>query len=155
MIGSCACLSPLDMFLSAAALDKNSWVYDVSGLLQHCVALLRLCHSLSEKLSKIPLQAVSFPILLISKKYQENHRKKKDKNIQSIRQHPPLNTVLCEATHRVLPAFDDLLNSVASPNVRFLPHFHLQKSFRWMFAFLKRERPPWLLFAGGYACLSC
>lgn len=78
-------LSPL----IARALDKNSWVYDVTGLLQHCVALLRLCHSLSEKLSSLPLQQAN----------------------------PQLNNVICEATHRVLPRFDDLLSAVASPHV--------------------------------------
>ncbi|VDO61816.1 unnamed protein product [Heligmosomoides polygyrus] len=78
-------LSPL----IAQALDKNTWVYDVTGLLQHCVAVLRLCHQLTDQLAAVPLQHAS----------------------------PQLNHMLCQATLRVMPRFDDLLSAVASPAV--------------------------------------
>uniref|UniRef100_A0A1I7X1X3 Tr-type G domain-containing protein n=1 Tax=Heterorhabditis bacteriophora TaxID=37862 RepID=A0A1I7X1X3_HETBA len=71
---------------SPQVLDRNNWVYDVSGVLQHCVALLRLCHTLTDKLSAVPLHHA-----------------------------PHLNDLLCEATLRVMPRFDDLLGAVASP----------------------------------------
>ncbi|CAD6197185.1 unnamed protein product [Caenorhabditis auriculariae] len=70
-------------------LDKNSWVYDVSGLLQHCVAVLRLCHNLTEKLASAPLSQAP----------------------------PQLSEGICSATQRVMPRFDDLLCAVASPSV--------------------------------------
>lgn len=78
-------LSPL----IAQTLDKNSWVYDVTGLLQHCVAVLRLCHQLTDQLAAIPLQHAS----------------------------PQLSHMLRQATLRVMPRFDDLLSAVASPAV--------------------------------------
>ncbi|CAI4228498.1 unnamed protein product [Auanema sp. JU1783] len=78
-------LSPL----MAQMLDKNSWVCGVSGLLQHCVALLRLCHTFTEKMSTIPLDQVG----------------------------PQLNKIFCEATLRIMPRFDDLLESVSSPHI--------------------------------------
>ncbi|EYB80793.1 hypothetical protein Y032_0400g766 [Ancylostoma ceylanicum] len=76
------------MFL-AQVLDKNTWVYDVTGLLQHCVAVLRLCHQLTDQLAAVPLQHAS----------------------------PQLSHMLCQATLRVMPRFDDLLSAVASPAV--------------------------------------
>ncbi|KAJ1361445.1 hypothetical protein KIN20_020692 [Parelaphostrongylus tenuis] len=78
-------LSPL----IAQTLDKNAWVYDVTGLLQHCVAVLRLCHQLTDQLAAIPLQHAS----------------------------PQLSHMLRQATLRVMPRFDDLLSAVASPAV--------------------------------------
>ncbi|PAV67706.1 hypothetical protein WR25_04223 isoform D [Diploscapter pachys] len=78
-------LSPL----MAQVLDKNTWVYDVTGLLQHCVAILRLSHTLSQKLSAVPLNQVS----------------------------PELMEAIKQATIRVMPRFDDLLSSVASPSI--------------------------------------
>uniref|UniRef100_A0A0K0CZY4 Transmembrane protein 98 n=1 Tax=Angiostrongylus cantonensis TaxID=6313 RepID=A0A0K0CZY4_ANGCA len=45
--------------VDSQTLDKNSWVYDVTGLLQHCVAVLRLCHQLTDQLAAIPLQHAS------------------------------------------------------------------------------------------------
>lgn len=77
----------------AQALDKNTWVYDVTGLLQHCVAVLRLCHQLTDQLAAVPLQHAS----------------------------PQLNHMLCQATLRVMPRFDDLLSAVASPAVSSRP----------------------------------
>ncbi|VDM53404.1 unnamed protein product [Angiostrongylus costaricensis] len=71
----------------AQTLDKNSWVYDVTGLLQHCVAVLRFCHLLTDQLAAIPLQHAS----------------------------PQLSHMLRQATLRVMPRFDDLLSAVASP----------------------------------------
>jgi|UniRef100_A0AC35FYA3 hypothetical protein len=71
------------------ALNSNQWVYDVSGILEHCVAVLKLCHTLTDKLAKIPLNSIS----------------------------PQLNDVICQATARVVPRFDDLLQSMAAPNV--------------------------------------
>lgn len=75
--------------LLADALDKNNWVYDVGGILQHCVVILKLSHSLSEKLAIIPLSHTS----------------------------PQLQDFVCEATHKVMPRFDDLLAAIASPKV--------------------------------------
>lgn len=75
--------------ISANALNSNQWVYDVSGILEHCVAVLKLCHTLTDKLAKIPLNSIS----------------------------PQLNDVICQATARVVPRFDDLLQSMAAPNV--------------------------------------
>uniref|UniRef100_A0A0N4ZH39 Transmembrane protein 98 n=1 Tax=Parastrongyloides trichosuri TaxID=131310 RepID=A0A0N4ZH39_PARTI len=43
-------LSPL----ISQALDNNPWLGDATGILQHCVAILRLCHQLTETLSKVP-----------------------------------------------------------------------------------------------------
>uniref|UniRef100_A0A7E4ZQP5 Transmembrane protein 98 n=1 Tax=Panagrellus redivivus TaxID=6233 RepID=A0A7E4ZQP5_PANRE len=71
------------------ALSSNQWVYDVSGILEHCVAVLKLSHTLTDKLAKIPLTSIS----------------------------PQLNDVICQATSRVVPRFDDLLKSMAAPNV--------------------------------------
>lgn len=78
-------LSPL----IAKTLDKNAWVYDVTGLLQHCVAVLRLCHQLTDQLAAIPLQHAS----------------------------SQLSHMLRQATLRVMPRFDDLLSAIASPAV--------------------------------------
>ncbi|CAJ0962974.1 unnamed protein product, partial [Mesorhabditis belari] len=75
--------------LLAMALERNGWVYDVGGLLQHCVAVLQLAHSLSEQLSKHSMAQSS----------------------------PQLQHLVTEATHRIMPRFDDLLSSVASPKV--------------------------------------
>ena len=57
--------------------------------MEHCVAVLKLCHTLTDKLAKIPLNSIS----------------------------PQLNDVICQATARVVPRFDDLLQSMAAPNV--------------------------------------
>uniref|UniRef100_A0A914Y601 Transmembrane protein 98 n=1 Tax=Panagrolaimus superbus TaxID=310955 RepID=A0A914Y601_9BILA len=81
-----------DLFIGmeySNALNSNQWVYDVSGILEHCVAVLKLCHTLTDKLAKIPLNSIS----------------------------PQLNDVICQATARVVPRFDDLLQSMAAPNV--------------------------------------
>uniref|UniRef100_A0A0K0FZW4 Transmembrane protein 98 n=1 Tax=Strongyloides venezuelensis TaxID=75913 RepID=A0A0K0FZW4_STRVS len=43
-------LSPL----ISQALDNNPWLGDATGILQHCVSILRLCHQLTETLSKVP-----------------------------------------------------------------------------------------------------
>ncbi|KJH46380.1 hypothetical protein DICVIV_07548 [Dictyocaulus viviparus] len=82
-------LNALLWLLISQALDKNTWVYDVTGLLQHCVAVLRLCHQLTDHLAAIPLQHAS----------------------------AQLSYMLCQATQRVMPRFDDLLSAVASPAV--------------------------------------
>lgn len=41
---------------SAKILRENDWVFDASGLVQHCLSILKLCHQMSDKLS-----ALSFP----------------------------------------------------------------------------------------------
>jgi hypothetical protein len=40
----------------AKILRENDWVYDASGLVQHCLMILKVCHQLTDKLS-----AISFP----------------------------------------------------------------------------------------------
>lgn len=61
----------------------------MGGLLQHCVAVLKLCHELTDKLAKIPLNQIN----------------------------PQLNDIICQATARVVPRFDDLLITLAMPKV--------------------------------------
>lgn len=61
----------------------------MNGLLQHCVAVLKLCHQLTDQLAKIPLTQIN----------------------------PQLNDIICQATARVVPRFDDLLQTLAMPNV--------------------------------------
>ncbi|KAI6182603.1 Transmembrane protein 98 [Aphelenchoides bicaudatus] len=73
----------------AQTLNSNPWLFDVSGLLQHCVAVLKLCHTLTDKLAKIPLANIN----------------------------PQLNDTICQATVKVVPRFDDLLQTIALPNV--------------------------------------
>lgn len=43
----------------AHALDNNLWVYEVTGVLEHCVAVLKLCHHLTEHLAKVPLNQIN------------------------------------------------------------------------------------------------
>ena len=67
-------------------LDRNQWVEELAtGLLQHCVAVLKLCHSLTERMAKIPLDS----------------------------QQPELNELICKATTRVMPRFEALLRAMA------------------------------------------
>ncbi|VDN26776.1 unnamed protein product [Gongylonema pulchrum] len=49
--------------LIAQVLDSNQWIYDVSGMLQHCVVILKLCHALTMKLSTIQLNSVDIRLL--------------------------------------------------------------------------------------------
>uniref|UniRef100_A0A9J2P0R4 Transmembrane protein 98 n=2 Tax=Ascaris TaxID=6251 RepID=A0A9J2P0R4_ASCLU len=78
-------LSPL----IAQVLDNNQWIYDVTGMLQHCVAILKLCHATTEKLSSVPLTTIS----------------------------AQLNDSILRATNRIVPRFDDLLRAMAASQV--------------------------------------
>ncbi|KAM3722238.1 Transmembrane protein [Dirofilaria immitis] len=75
--------------LIAQALDSNQWIYDVSGMLQHCVVILKLCHALTEKLSIIQLNSIA----------------------------PKLNEQVVTTTARIMPRFDDLIRTVAASQV--------------------------------------
>ncbi|VIO95556.1 MGC80088 protein, putative [Brugia malayi] len=75
--------------LIAQVLDSNQWIYDVSGMLQHCVVVLKLCHALTEKLSVIQLNSIA----------------------------PKLNEQVVTATARIMPRFDDLIRTVAANQV--------------------------------------
>uniref|UniRef100_A0A915Q161 Transmembrane protein 98 n=1 Tax=Setaria digitata TaxID=48799 RepID=A0A915Q161_9BILA len=75
--------------LIAQVLDSNQWIYDVSGMLQHCVVVLKLCHALTEKLSIIQLNSIP----------------------------PKLNEQIVTATARIMPRFDDLIRTVAANQV--------------------------------------
>lgn len=70
-------------------LSSNQWVEEVSGILQHCVSVLKLSHLLTDKMSKIQLNQIN----------------------------PQLNNVICQATTRVVPRFDTLLSSLGAKNV--------------------------------------
>ncbi|KAI6178379.1 Protein K10C3.4, isoform a [Aphelenchoides besseyi] len=70
-------------------LNSNRWLFDVSGVLEHCVSVLKLCHALTDQLAKIPLQDIN----------------------------PQLNEVICEATTRLVPRFDNLLSALSLPKV--------------------------------------
>lgn len=76
---------------SAQVLDNNQWIYDVTGMLQHCVAILKLCHATTEKLSSVPLTTIS----------------------------AQLNDSILRATNRIVPRFDDLLRAMAASQVCF------------------------------------
>lgn len=76
-------------YFLAQKLSNNQWVEGVSGILQNCVSVLKLCHLLTDKMSKIQLNQIS----------------------------PQLNDVICQATTRVVPRFDILLRSLAAKNV--------------------------------------
>lgn len=78
------------MLVSAQVLDSNQWIYDVSGMLQHCVVVLKLCHALTEKLSIIQLNSIA----------------------------PKLNDQVVTATARIMPRFDDLIRTVAASQVQ-------------------------------------
>ncbi|VDO46266.1 unnamed protein product [Onchocerca flexuosa] len=75
--------------LIAQVLDNNQWIYDVSGMLQHCVVILKLCHALTEKLSIIQLNSIA----------------------------PKLNEQVVTATARIMPRFDDLIRTVAASQI--------------------------------------
>lgn len=62
---------------------------EVSGMLQNCVAILKLCHILTENMSKISLNQIN----------------------------PQINEIICQSTTRVVPRFDALLRSMAGKNV--------------------------------------
>ncbi|KAI1730822.1 transmembrane protein 98 [Ditylenchus destructor] len=70
-------------------LSTNQWVEEVSGMLADSVAVLKLCHVLTDQMSKIPLNQIG------------DH----------------LNEIICQATTRVVPRFDALLRSMAAKNV--------------------------------------
>jgi hypothetical protein len=74
---------------SAQTLNSNQWVFDVTGVLQHCVTILKLCHQLTDELAKIPLTQIN----------------------------PQLNEVICQATGLVVPRFDALLRALAGENI--------------------------------------
>ncbi|VDN01787.1 unnamed protein product [Thelazia callipaeda] len=75
--------------LIAQIFENNQWIFDVSGMLQHCVLVLKLCHTLTEKLSTIQLMALP----------------------------PKLNEQIVIATSRVMPRFDDLMRTMAAAQV--------------------------------------
>lgn len=62
---------------------------EVSGLLQHGVAVLKISHIIADKLAKIPLGQLN----------------------------PQMNDLICRSTSMVVPRFDDLLQALAAPNV--------------------------------------
>lgn len=70
-------------------LSNNEWVFDVSGVLEHCVRILKLCHDLTDKLAVIPIDNIS----------------------------PHLNQLICDATARIVPRFDDVLHALAAKKV--------------------------------------
>ncbi|KAL3072737.1 hypothetical protein niasHS_017711 [Heterodera schachtii] len=77
------------------ALDCNHWIEEMTtGLLQHCVAVLKLCHLLTEKVTKIPL---------VQQKQQQRPAE--------------LNEFICKATTQIVPRFEALLRSMASKEV--------------------------------------
>ncbi|KAL7074290.1 hypothetical protein ACQ4LE_006390 [Meloidogyne hapla] len=74
-------------------LNDNQWIDDfAAGLLQNCVAVLRLCHSLTERM--LPLE----------------HQKSNQHSLQ-------IDKLICEASGRLMPNFESLLRALASPNV--------------------------------------
>lgn len=73
------------------ALDGNQWIYDMTGTLQHCVAILKLCHATTEKLSAEPLSSVG----------------------------APLNTAILMATNRIMPNFNQLIQTMEANRVGF------------------------------------
>ena len=66
------------------ALDGNQWIYDMTGTLQHCVAILKLCHATTEKLAAEPMSAIG----------------------------APLNTAILMATNRIMPNFNQLMQTM-------------------------------------------
>jgi len=70
-------------------LCRNQWVEDVSGILEHCTYVLKLCHELTQYMATIPLNKLT----------------------------PQLSHLICRVTLRVTPSFDSLLNSLDSENV--------------------------------------
>ncbi|CAD5210457.1 unnamed protein product [Bursaphelenchus xylophilus] len=78
----------LSPYLSQA-LSNNEWVFDVNGVLEHSVCILKLCHVITDKLSSVSLEEVS----------------------------PQLNELICEATARVVPRFDAVLQALAARKV--------------------------------------
>ncbi|CAD5207146.1 unnamed protein product [Bursaphelenchus okinawaensis] len=78
----------LSPYLSQA-LSNNEWIFDVNGVLEHSVCILKLCHVITDKLSAISLDQVS----------------------------PQLNEIICEATARVVPRFDAVLQALAARKV--------------------------------------
>jgi hypothetical protein len=62
-----------------------------TDLLQHCVAVLKLCHSMTEQMAQSPLDQKQCP--------------------------PELNQMICRATARVMPRFEALLRSMAAKDV--------------------------------------
>lgn len=72
-------------------MNTNQWVEQLAtDLLQHCVAVLKLCHSMTEEMAKIPL----------------------DEHCP-----PEINELICKATSRVMPRFEALLRSMANSDV--------------------------------------
>uniref|UniRef100_A0A0N5AZU8 Transmembrane protein 98 n=1 Tax=Syphacia muris TaxID=451379 RepID=A0A0N5AZU8_9BILA len=67
-------------------LDGNQWVYDMTGTLKHCVAILKLCHATTEKLTAEPLSATG----------------------------APLNAAILMATKRILPNFNLMIEAMES-----------------------------------------
>lgn len=80
------------MLILALTLNRNHWIEEMTtGLLQHCVAVLKLCHSLTDKMTKIPLNQQQRP--------------------------NELNEYICRATSHIFPRFEALLRSMAAKDV--------------------------------------
>nr|CAD2152758.1 unnamed protein product [Meloidogyne enterolobii] len=74
-------------------LNDNQWIDDfAAGLLHNCVAVLRLCHSLTERM--LPLE----------------QQKSNQYSLQ-------IDKLICEASGRLMPNFESLLYSMAAKNV--------------------------------------
>ncbi|MFH4981789.1 hypothetical protein AB6A40_008498 [Gnathostoma spinigerum] len=58
-------------------------------MLEHCVSILKLCHTLTENLSSVSLNSVN----------------------------PQLNKAMLTATHRIMPQFDDVIRAMATAQV--------------------------------------
>uniref|UniRef100_A0A1I7Y7K2 Transmembrane protein 98 n=1 Tax=Steinernema glaseri TaxID=37863 RepID=A0A1I7Y7K2_9BILA len=71
--------------LIAQTLANDEWTYDASGMVEHCVDILKLCQSLIDALSSIPTQKLEMP----------------------------MNFAICQAASRIVPLFDDLAASIA------------------------------------------
>ncbi|KAF7633956.1 hypothetical protein Mgra_00006695 [Meloidogyne graminicola] len=71
-------------------LNDNQWINDfAAGLLQNCVAVLRLCHTLTERM--LPLEQPN------SNQYSSQ-----------------IDQLICEASNRLMPNFESLLRALAS-----------------------------------------
>lgn len=73
----------------AQTLSENQWLDGITGILQHCVEILKLCHQLAETLGKIPDDQ-------INKKFRNS---------------------ICKRSIRITPRFNALLKSMKSEQV--------------------------------------
>ncbi|CAB3410783.1 unnamed protein product [Caenorhabditis bovis] len=70
-------------------LERNSWVHEVTGLLHHSVAILKLCQMVTEELAPISLDEAPQPI----------------------------NEAIAMAVRNIFPRFDDLMDVVSASSV--------------------------------------